>query len=262
MVNLINLMQEFERLSIREAAIKVGLSNSTATRKIKEWNEMINSTDQGSVSDTIGSKEHKSRRLILKDIHTVFILEILANEPNLTVEAVTDQFCENFKEIQMTPRSIATHKKKGAVSLINALSSNTSHETVRKLLLKDMIQNMHRSYGWCEVGPPCKIKVGTRGSNVSILGAISKDGLTTLSRKEIITTAAAGKRQRTDDTPAIKGATTGMNYKYLVLGNASIHRANLVRDWVEQRGYQILFLPPYSPFLNPIEEFWPNLKML
>ncbi|KAG1161593.1 hypothetical protein G6F36_013932 [Rhizopus arrhizus] len=123
-------------------------------------------------------------------------------------------------------------------------------------------RNMHRSYGWCEVGPPCKIKVGTRGSNVSILGAISKDGLTTLSRKEIITTAAAGKRQRTDDTPAIKGATTGMNYKYLVLGNASIHRANLVRDWVEQRGYQILFLPPYSPFLNPIEEFWPNLKML
>jgi hypothetical protein len=43
-------------------------------------------------------------------------------------------------------------------------------------------RNMHRSYGWCEVGTPCKIKVETRRPNVSILGAISKDGLITLSR--------------------------------------------------------------------------------
>ncbi|ORE02699.1 hypothetical protein BCV72DRAFT_317122, partial [Rhizopus microsporus var. microsporus] len=39
------------------------------------------------------------------------------------------------------------------------------------------------------------------------------------SRKEVITTAAAGKRKRTDDTPAVKrkGTTIGMNYKYLML---------------------------------------------
>ncbi|ORE01967.1 hypothetical protein BCV72DRAFT_216274, partial [Rhizopus microsporus var. microsporus] len=113
--------------------------------------------------------------------------------------------------------------------------------------------NMHRSYDWCEVGIPCKIKVEARGPNVSILGAISKVGLITLSKKEIITTATAGTQQRTDDTPAAKrkGTTSngflefieqaltttdaaGMNYKYLVLDNASIHKANLVRDWVEQ----------------------------
>jgi transposase len=34
----------------------------------------------------------------------------------------------------------------------------------------------------------------------------------------------------------------------------------MVKDWVEQRGYQMVFLPPYSPFLNPIEEFWSKLK--
>lgn len=58
-VNLINLMQEFEHLSIREAAIKVGLLKSTAARKIKEWNEMTNESDQGGVPDTISPKEHK-----------------------------------------------------------------------------------------------------------------------------------------------------------------------------------------------------------
>ncbi|KAG1140215.1 hypothetical protein G6F37_006729 [Rhizopus arrhizus] len=101
-VNLINLMQKFEHLFIKEAAIKVGLSKSTAACKIKEWNEMTNDSDQGGVPDTISPKEHKGRRLILKDVHTVFIFEMLANEPTLTVEAVTDQLCENFKEIQIT----------------------------------------------------------------------------------------------------------------------------------------------------------------
>ncbi|KAI7900881.1 uncharacterized protein BX663DRAFT_438420 [Cokeromyces recurvatus] len=109
-------MQEFERLSIREAAIKVGLSKSTAAHKIKEWNEMANDSDQGGVPGTISPKEHKGRRLILKDVHTVFSFEMLANEPTLTVEAVTDQLCENFKEIQITPRSVATHMKKKRMS--------------------------------------------------------------------------------------------------------------------------------------------------
>jgi transposase len=114
---------------------------------------------------------------------------------------------------------------------------------------------------------------------VSILGAISKDGVITLSRKEIITTATAGKRQRLDDTAVVKkkGTTSndflefieqvlttidaaGMSYKYLVLDNASIHKSLMVKDWVEQRGYQMVFLPPYSLFLNPIEEFWSKLK--
>ncbi|KAI7899834.1 uncharacterized protein BX663DRAFT_440525 [Cokeromyces recurvatus] len=105
-------MWEFEHLSIREAAIKVGLSKSTDTRKIKEWNERTNNPDQESVPDTVSPKEHKGRGLILKDVHTVFIFEMLANESTLTVEAVTDQLCENFKEIQITPRSVTTHMKK------------------------------------------------------------------------------------------------------------------------------------------------------
>lgn len=35
-------MQEFEHLSIREAVIKIELSNSTVARKVKKWNEMTN----------------------------------------------------------------------------------------------------------------------------------------------------------------------------------------------------------------------------
>ncbi len=29
---------------------------------------------------------------------------------------------------------------------------------------------------------------------------------------------------------------------------------------IQGAGYEVLFLPPYSPDLNPIEKFWANFK--
>ena len=49
-------------------------------------------------------------------------------------------------------------------------------------------------------------------------------------------------------------------YRYLVMDNAAIHRTTDVKDWITERGFEIIYLPPYSPFLNPIEEFWSKLK--
>jgi transposase len=51
-----------------------------------------------------------------------------------------------------------------------------------------------------------------------------------------------------------------MKGHYLVMDNAPIHTPATVRDLVESRGYKCLYLPPYSPFLNPIEKFWAKVK--
>src|ERR1700757_948426 len=45
-----------------------------------------------------------------------------------------------------------------------------------------------------------------------------------------------------------------MKWHYLVMDNAPIHTPVKVRDLIESRGYRCLYLPPYSPLLNPIEE--------
>ncbi len=58
--------------------------------------------------------------------------------------------------------------------------------------------------------------------------------------------------------------TTPRKKIVLVLDNASSHKSNKVVQFAEkhQKRLQLLFLPPNSPELNPIERVWKNLRYL
>jgi transposase len=46
----------------------------------------------------------------------------------------------------------------------------------------------------------------------------------------------------------------------LILDNASFHKSEESKKLVEEAGCKLMFLPPYSPDLNPIEKYWANMK--
>lgn len=46
----------------------------------------------------------------------------------------------------------------------------------------------------------------------------------------------------------------------IVMDNASFHRKKRLYELAEKQGHTLIFLPPYSPELNPIEHFWCWLK--
>ena len=46
----------------------------------------------------------------------------------------------------------------------------------------------------------------------------------------------------------------------LLIDNATHHRKNAIYDIADEYGFKVIFLPPYSPDLNPIEKFWANVK--
>jgi transposase len=48
----------------------------------------------------------------------------------------------------------------------------------------------------------------------------------------------------------------------VVLDNLSSHKVKGVRERIEAAGAELLYLPPYSPDLNPIEKAWSKLKLL
>jgi transposase len=47
---------------------------------------------------------------------------------------------------------------------------------------------------------------------------------------------------------------------YLVMDNVRFHKTQEVRDLIEERGHNVLYLPPYSPFLDPIENLFSQWK--
>lgn len=46
----------------------------------------------------------------------------------------------------------------------------------------------------------------------------------------------------------------------VLMDNLSAHKSDYVRATLEARGVQVIFLPPYSPDLNPIEKGWAKVK--
>jgi transposase len=46
----------------------------------------------------------------------------------------------------------------------------------------------------------------------------------------------------------------------VVLDNLSAHKTTAIREVIEGRGAQLLYLPPYSPDLAPIEQAWSKMK--
>jgi len=48
----------------------------------------------------------------------------------------------------------------------------------------------------------------------------------------------------------------------VIMDNLGAHKVQGVRDAIEARGARLLYLPPYSPDLNPIEQVFAKLKAL
>ena len=46
----------------------------------------------------------------------------------------------------------------------------------------------------------------------------------------------------------------------VIMDNASFHKSETTQKLIQSVGCKVIFLPPYSPDLNPIEKFWANMK--
>lgn len=46
----------------------------------------------------------------------------------------------------------------------------------------------------------------------------------------------------------------------IIMDNASYHKSKETRELIEEKGCQLIYLPPYSPDLNKIENYWAIIK--
>ena len=58
-------------------------------------------------------------------------------------------------------------------------------------------------------------------------------------------------------TKLVKSVPKGVT---IIMDNASFHRKKKLGNLARRHGVKLLFLPPYSPDFNPIENTWANMK--
>lgn len=98
---------------------------------------------------------------------------------------------------------------------------------------------------------------GERGKNISTIGAISLAGiLTGLSVPGSIDGEVMLFFVEEMLAPLLKQGDV------VIMDNVAMHKQEEIEDVIEARGALVIFLPTYSPDLNPIENCWSKVKAI
>lgn len=94
-----------------------------------------------------------------------------------------------------------------------------------------------------------------QGHNISLIGALSLDGL-------IATMSIPGSVKKDVFLTYISEVLAPQLWAgaVVVMDNLSVHHAQVITDVITAVGAGVVFLPPYSPDLSPIELCWSKLK--
>ncbi|KAG0438237.1 hypothetical protein DMUE_3210 [Dictyocoela muelleri] len=129
----------------------------------------------------------------------------------------------------------------------------------RLIFLDESGFNLHlnKKQGYSPKNTNCFINVpNSKGTNISLLCAINTNRI-------LATNVKIGSFKSVDMIHFINNNLQQLGpheRKYLIMDNASIHKTAEVREALALKNYILMFLPPYSPQLNPIEEFFSCFK--
>ncbi|MBA3491632.1 MAG: IS630 family transposase [Rubrobacteraceae bacterium] len=118
--------------------------------------------------------------------------------------------------------------------------------------------SLHELYAYAPKGERAYCSVArNRGKNTTLLSSMSLSGM---GPSMVVEGGANGAvfegYLREMLVPALgKGDV-------VVMDNLSVHKSERVREMIEGAGAEILYLPPYSPEFNPIEEAFSKIKNL
>ena len=115
--------------------------------------------------------------------------------------------------------------------------------------------NLTRRYGWAPSGERPMITASRYGKNVTIIGAIALDGL----RAWRAIDAKFDGPAFIDYLDTCLGPTLHPG-DIVVMDGPRLHRVDGVQQALEKWGASALYLPAYSPELNPIEMCWSWMK--
>lgn len=111
----------------------------------------------------------------------------------------------------------------------------------------------YSTYGWYKKGSrPVKSISFSNKTRQCIVGALSTNGF------------IIAEQHKTIDGKTFLEYVKRLKKRFpklaLVMDNVSFHYIKDLTEWYETNNVEIIKLPKYSPKLNPIEQYWKNIK--
>ena len=258
-------------LTFEQISRNLNVSESTACRIYSKFVQTGNV-----VAVAQPSREHCR---VLNEHEELYVVGLILNKASLYLKEVCQVVSEMF-HIQVSMPTICRILQRYGITRkkIRQVASQRS-ETLRGrfmgnclLFSQDMFvfadetgsdnRNTIRKFGYALRGvtPICQ-RVLCRGRRVNAVSAISTNGVLAT---EIITSNATGDfffdYLRGTLLPQMRAFDGHSARSILVLDNCAIHHISEVKAVAQQAGILLLFLPAYSPDLNPIEEAFSFVK--
>ncbi len=113
-------------------------------------------------------------------------------------------------------------------------------------------------YAWAPRGQRAYCSVPrNRGPNTTLLSSMTLEGMGTSLAVE-----GATNREVFETYVHRVLAPTLRPGQVVVMDNLTAHKGDRVKELIEEQGCQLLYLPPYSPDFNPLEEAFSKIKGL
>jgi transposase len=113
-------------------------------------------------------------------------------------------------------------------------------------------------YGWSRRGQRVYFEAPRNwGANVTLLSSMTLEGMGPSLAVEGATTKAVFETYV--EQVLAPSLSPG---QIVVMDNLSSHKGSRIRELIEEGGCELMYLPPYSPDLNPIEEAFSKLTAL
>jgi transposase len=113
-------------------------------------------------------------------------------------------------------------------------------------------------YGWSRKGERAYCSVPrNRGKNTTLLSSMSVEGM-----GSSLAVEGATNREVFETYVELILAPTLHRGQVVVMDNLTAHKGERIRELIEGQGCELVYLPPYSPDFNPIEEAFSKIKGL
>ena len=256
-------------MSFHNIAARLQIGVGTAHRI---WKRFV---DLGDVSSLKRPLRPQTRRLdnmhelliiaLLHENPTLYLHEIcskIAEVTNVTVSAPT--VCRILHKNGLTRKKLRQVAKQRSASYRGDFMAQILHYPRNFFVWTDETgtdrRDQLRKFGYALRGEPAVChRILTRGKRVSIMTAMTADGVLEYE----VTTGTVNAEKFID---FIRGRLIPnmqpfpASHSILILDNCAVHHAHEVQALLSSFGILVIFLPPYSPDYNPIEELFSYIK--